>query len=168
MRRNYTFKRSWAFLIAMAMLMNFSFALASTAQNTSISTRDTSYYKKKNKQSYLKNGLSFSLPPIKPGIVSTVKINVPKADDKLLQDVDVFPNPATDQINFKFTLSHNTNVNIKIMDVLGNAVMNVMQQRLDVGEQKYTVYVANKLPRGFYFARITAGTESVIRRISIY
>jgi hypothetical protein len=165
MRRNYTYKLSWAITIAAAILMNFSFAYGS------LSTKDTTYlhYKKKNsKQSYLKNGLSFALPPIKPGIVSTVKINVPKQDDKLLQDVDVFPNPATDQLNFKFTLAHNSNVNIKIMDVLGNDVLTVMQQRLETGEQKYTVYIANKLTRGFYFARITAGTESIIKRISIY
>ena len=35
-------------------------------------------------------------------------------------------------------------------------------------EQKYTISIANKLNRGFYFARINAGTESVIKRISIY
>jgi hypothetical protein len=108
------------------------------------------------------------LPPLKTGIVSTVKITVPKADDKLLQDVDVFPNPANDQLNFKFTLSHNSNVSIKIMDVLGNDVLDVVQQRLDMGEQKYSISIANKLSRGFYFARFTAGTESVIKRVSIY
>jgi hypothetical protein len=163
MRKNYTYKFSWVLLMAAVILMNFSFAYGS------LQTKDSTYlhYKKKNR-SYLKNGLTFSLPPLKPGVVSTTKVSVPRQDDKLLQDVDVFPNPATDQLNFKFTLSHNSNVNIKIMDVLGNSVLNVMQQRLENGEQKYTVYIANKLSRGFYFARITAGTESVIKRISVY
>jgi hypothetical protein len=164
MKRYITHKISWIAIITTVVVMNFGFAYGS------LSIKDTTYlhYHKKNKQSYLKNGLSFSLPPLKPGIVSTVKINVPKADDKLLQDVDVFPNPANDQLNFKFTLSHNSNVSIKIMDVLGNDVLDVVQQRLDMGEQKYSISIANKLSRGFYFARFTAGTESVIKRVSIY
>ena len=163
MRRNITYKFSWILAITALIVMNFGFAYGS------LSTKDTTYlhFHKKTKQSVLKNGLSFSLPPLKPGIVSTVKITVPKADDKLLQDVDV-SNPTTDQLNFKFTLSHNSNVTIKIMDVLGNTVLTVTQQRFDMGDQKYSISIANKLSRGFYFARISAGTESVIKRVSIY
>ncbi|MGN6180491.1 MAG: T9SS type A sorting domain-containing protein [Mucilaginibacter sp.] len=165
MRRTNTFKISWIIVITAVIVMRFGFASAH------VSVTDTTYlryHKVKGKQSYLKNGLTFALPPLKPGVVSNVKISVPRSDDKLLQDVDVFPNPANDQLNFKFTLSHNSNVTIKIMDVLGNAVLNVVQERFETGEQKYTISIANKLNRGFYFARINAGTESVIKRISIY
>lgn len=165
MRRTNTFKVSLIIAVTTVIVMNFGFAYAG------LSTTDTTYlhYRKtKTKQSILKNGLSFSLPPLKPGVISTVKINVPRSDDKLLQDVDVFPNPASDQLNFKFTLAHNSSVTIKIMDVLGNDVLNVVQERFETGEQKYSISIANKLPRGFYFARINAGTESVIKRISIY
>lgn len=165
MRRTNTFKISWIIVFTAVIVMNFGFAYAG------LSTNDTTYlryHKGKNKQSYLKNGLTFALPPLKPGVVSNVKISVPRSDDKLLQDVDVFPNPANDQLNFKFTLSHNSSVTIKIMDVLGNDVLNVVQERFETGEQKYTISIANKLNRGFYFARINAGTESVIKRISIY
>ncbi len=165
MRRTNTFKISWIITITAVIVMNFGIAYARLASTDTTYLR---YHKAKAKQSYLKNGLSFALPPLKPGVVSTTKINVPRSDDKLLQDVDVFPNPASDQLNFKFTLSHNSNVTIKIMDVLGNAVLNVVQERFDTGEQKYTVSIANKLARGFYFARINAGTESVIKRISVY
>lgn len=143
------------------VVMNFGFAYAG------LSTTDTTYlhyHKTKSKQSILKNGLSFALPPLKPGVVSTTKINVPHADDKLLQDVDVVS--TNDQLNFKFTLARNSNVTIKIMDVLGNDVLNVVQERFETGEQKFSI--SNKLSRGFYFARINAGTESVIKRISIY
>ena len=167
MRRHYTYKFSWILAITALIVMNFGVAYGSLSNN------DTTYlhFHKKSKQSVLKNGLSFSLPPLKPGIVSNVKITVPKADDKLLQDVDVYPNPANpslDQLNFKFTLSHNSNVTIKILDVLGNTVLTVAQERFDMGDQKYSISIANKLSRGFYFARISAGTETVIKRVSIY
>ena len=164
MRRSYTYRFSWIILIAVAIFMNFGMAYAS------LLTNDTTYlhYKKsKAKPSYLKNGLPFSLPPLKPGETSYVKINVVKPEDKLLNDVEVYPNPATDQINFKYSLSHNSNVTIKIIDVLGNEVLTVFQQRVDLGEQKLTYQISNKLTRGFYFVRIVAGTESVIKRISV-
>jgi len=147
--------------------MNFAFAYGNAFK------KDTTYlhYKKsKGKPSYLKSGLPFALPPIKPGAISSVKFPVAKADDKLLSDVEVFPNPvtATDLLNLKYTVSRNTNVSIKIMDVLGNDIVTVYQSRtVDVGEQKFSYPLNNKLSRGFYFVRVVAGTESVIKRISV-
>ncbi|MBC7398548.1 MAG: hypothetical protein H7289_01290, partial [Mucilaginibacter sp.] len=76
-------------------------------------------FKKKLK----KNVLTFTLPPIKPGVISSTKLTVPRADDKLLSSVEVYPNPITDQINLKYMLSRNSNVTIKMVDVLGNDVM---------------------------------------------
>jgi hypothetical protein len=142
--------------------MNFGFVSGNV-----LAKSDTTYLHKKPKKSYLKSGLSFALPPIKPGEISNIKFNIPKADDKLLNDVEVYPNPVTDQLNFKYMLSRNSNVSIKIMDVLGNDVLNVFSQRVDLGEQKFSFPISNKLSRGFYFVRIVAGTESVIKRISI-
>ena len=165
MRRNFTKHYSWKICIAMAVFMNFALAYGRPV------VKDTIYLhskKAKAKQSYLKNGLPFSLPPIKPGVTSYVKLTVNHQDDKLLNDVEVYPNPATDQINFKYSLSRNSNVSIKIMDVLGNDILNVFQQRVDLGEQKLSYSISNKLSRGFYFVKIVAGTESVIKRISIY
>lgn len=165
MRRSYTYYFSWITIIMAVISMNFAFAYGSAFE------KDTIYLhikKPKPKPSYLKNGLPFSLPPLKPGVTSYVKINVAKADDKLLSDVEVFPNPVSAQLNLKYAVSRNTNVSIKIMDVLGNDILTVFQQRIvDVGEQHFTYSISNKLSRGFYFVRVSAGTESVIKRISV-
>jgi len=165
MRLIYTKHFSWKICIAVAIFMNFAFAYAHPL------IKDTIYLhskKVKAKQSYLKNGLPFSLPPVKPGVTSYVKFTVNHSpDDKLLSDVEVYPNPATDMINLKYSVSRNTNVSIKVMDVLGNDIAVIFQQRVDLGEQKFTYSINNKLSRGFYFVKIVAGTESVIKRISI-
>ena len=164
MRRIYTNYCSWKICIAIALFMNFAFAYGGPV------IKDTIYLhsKKTKAKSYLKNGLPFSLPPVKPGVTSYVKFTVNHQDDKLLSDVEVGPTPVTNQINFKYVVSRNTNVSIKIMDVLGNDLLNVFQQRVDLGEQKLSYSISNKLSRGFYFVKIVAGTESVIKRISIY
>lgn len=165
MRRRFTYQFSWAVLIVSVIYMNIAFAYGRTYKNDTIYLH---YKKNKTKQSYLKSGLPFALPPVKPGVISTVKFPIARADDKLLSDVEVYPNPVTDQLNLKYTVSRNTNVTIKIMDVLGNDVLTISQSRtVDIGEQKISYSVSNKLPRGFYFVRIVAGTESVIKRINV-
>jgi len=90
-----------------------------------------------------------------------------RTDDKLLTDVQVYPNPVTDQINIKYVLSRNALVTVKVMDVLGNEVITLVSQRIGSGEQSFTYPISNKLSRGFYFIRVVAGTESVIKRISV-
>lgn len=148
------------------MVMHISFAYAA---DTFFSSADTSYLhlSKKSKNSYLKNGLHLTMPPIHPAVVSTVKVNVAKADDKLLNNVQVYPNPVTDQINLKYDISRNSIVTIKVMDLLGNEVITLFSSRVDAGEQKLSYPLNNKLTNGFYFVRLVAGQESVIKRISV-
>ncbi|SDP62117.1 Por secretion system C-terminal sorting domain-containing protein [Mucilaginibacter sp. OK268] len=169
MRRKITYSfiytYTWFILIAMAVFMNLAFVSDAKIKN------DTTYLRaskeKAGKMSYFKNGLHLVLPPTRPAITSSVKVSVSRPNDKLLNDVQLYPNPVTDQINLKYTLSRNTNVTIKIMDVLGNDITTMFSSRVDSGDHNINYPIANKLTRGFYFVRVVAGTESVIKRISV-
>jgi hypothetical protein len=161
MRKISTSTNSWILIFAIAISLNC--ALATAMQLPNHDSINYSPFKKKLK----KNVLNFTLPPIKPGVISSTKLTVPRADDKLLSGVEVYPNPITDQINMKYMLSRNSNVTIKMVDVLGNDVMVLFSQRVEPGEQVLTRAVNPKLNRGFYFIRVVAGTESIIKRISI-
>jgi hypothetical protein len=168
MRQNYTYTFSWMLLIAMAIFMNFAF----TNDSKPAKSDTTILHPPKNKlvtskNPYQKNGLHLALPPLRPAVTSSLKVSVIKTDDKLLNDVQVYPNPITDQVNVKYVLSHNALVTIKIMDVLGNEVATLLSQRIGSGEQSFSYPLNNKLARGFYFIRVVAGTESVIKRISV-
>jgi hypothetical protein len=165
MRRNSTYNYSWAIIIAFAIFMSFAFT-----DSIAYSQSDTTYIhllKSKQTKSYFKNNLHLVLPPIKPAVISTQKVSVYKPDDKLLNNVQVYPNPITDQINVKYDLSRYSNVTIKIVDVLGNDIATLFSQRLEPGERTFNYPLNSKLSRGFYFVRIVAGTESVIKRISV-
>jgi len=164
MRQNFTYNFSWMILIAFAISMNFAFAGASRFQKTDTTIH---FLKKPAKTSYFKNGLHLALPPLKPAVTSAQKVSVVRPDDKLLTDVQVFPNPVTDQVNGKYVLSHSALVTVKIMDVLGNEVATVLSQHMASGDQSFSYPLSAKLQRGFYFVRIVAGTESVIKRISV-
>ncbi|MFD0751450.1 T9SS type A sorting domain-containing protein [Mucilaginibacter calamicampi] len=162
MRRLFTYTYFCLSVIAIAVPANIARSFAAPPQQ-----RDTTYNffpKKKTKKS---STLTFTLPPMKAGTISNIKLNVPRPDDKLLNSVEVYPNPITDQINLRYYTSKNTNVTIKIVDVLGNDVRTLFSRRVDPGEQNGSFPIGNTLNKGFYFIRVVAGTESVIKRISI-
>ena len=168
MRQNYTYIFSWITMLAMAIPINFAFAGGVKHRKSDTTTlHNSKTHLITSKTTYSKSGLHLALPPLKPAATSTAKVSVLRSDDKLLTDVQVYPNPITDQINLKYDLSHDALVTVKIMDVLGNEVTTLVSQRIASGEQSFSFPLNNKLNRGFYFIRIVAGTESVIKRISV-
>lgn len=88
-------------------------------------------------------------------------------NEKLLSSVKVFPNPVVDQISLSYRLSKQSSVSIKVMDALGNEVMTLLNQELDAGPQSHVFDTSEKLTNGFYFIRVSAGTETVVKRISV-
>jgi hypothetical protein len=149
------------------MSVNFAFAGGSKKSTDTTTLRVQKNKLLNSKTPYSKNSLHLALPPLKPAATSATKINVIRTDDKLLTDVQVYPNPITDQINIKYMLSRNAIVTVKVMDVLGNDVITLLSQRIGSGEQTFSCPVNNRLSRGFYFVRVVAGTESIIKRISV-
>jgi len=165
MRQSFTNIYLWLLIVAFAISVNFAFSSKFSKLQTD--TTYLHYLKSKSAKNSDKNSLHLVLPPLRPAYISTTKVMVAKPDDKLLNNVQVYPNPVTDILNLKYELSRSSNVTVKIMDVLGNEVVTIFSQRLEPGEKNYTYSINNKLNRGFYFVRVVAGTESVIKRISV-
>jgi hypothetical protein len=165
MKRNYTKIYSRILLLAIAMLMSFTMVANPYRQKSDTTYLHLSKLNKKDKN--ILKTFHITLPAIKQYTLPAKTVATPSADDKLLSNVQIYPNPVTDQINLKYTISRPSIVNIKIMDLLGNEVITLLSQRVDHGEQQFRYTLTNKLNSGFYFVRIVVGTESVIRRISI-
>jgi len=53
------------------------------------------------------------------------------------------------------------------MDLLGNEVVTLSNERLSSGEQTKTFTIPNRLNSGIYFLRIVTGSETVVKRISV-
>ncbi|WP_118194227.1 T9SS type A sorting domain-containing protein [Albibacterium indicum] len=86
---------------------------------------------------------------------------------KTLSNVKIYPNPISEQLNLTFKLSKTVNVSIKIMDALGNEINTLLSEELEEGNQVHTFSIKSNLNSGFYFIRIMAGTETVVKRIQI-
>lgn len=87
--------------------------------------------------------------------------------DRLITNVKVFYNPISSQISTTFKLSKQSNVTIKVMDALGSEVLNLMNGVVEEGIQNLVFETDDKLSAGFYFVRLSSGTETVVKRISI-
>lgn len=91
----------------------------------------------------------------------------PIKDEKIITNVKVFYNPVAEQITMTFKLSKQNEVTIKVMDALGNEVLNLMDGSLDAGVQNLSFESNGKVATGVYFVRVTSGTETVVKRISV-
>ncbi|WP_085472229.1 T9SS type A sorting domain-containing protein [Sphingobacterium psychroaquaticum] len=90
-----------------------------------------------------------------------------EAVEKLINNVKVFYNPIAEQVTVNFKLGKQANVTIKVMDALGNEVLNLMNGRLDGGIQNLSFESNSKLTTGVYFVRVSSGAETVVKRISV-
>ncbi len=126
---------------------------------------------RKDKPSTLKSGVKVNIVPFKPGVKPASAASrkpVEAADDKVLSDVKIYPNPVSDQLNISYNVGKESNVTIKIMDVLGNEIATLLaSQRMQPGDQSNSFSIASKLNSGFYFIRIIVGNETVVKRISV-
>lgn len=86
---------------------------------------------------------------------------------KAISNVQVYPKPISDQINLTFKLGKDAKVSIKIMDALGNEVTTLLSERLAAGDQSHGFSINGKLNSGYYFIRLMAGSETIVKRIQV-
>ena len=94
--------------------------------------------------------------------------NIAATKEKLLTIVKIYPNPVEDQLNIILSIAKDgTQTTIKIIDLLGNEVVTLANERLNAGEQVRSFTIPNRLNAGIYFLRVMAGSESQVKRISV-
>nr|WP_294899722.1 T9SS type A sorting domain-containing protein [uncultured Pedobacter sp.] len=86
---------------------------------------------------------------------------------KPIDNVKVYPNPVSDQLNLSYSLKKEGFVTIKVLDLLGNDVLTLLNEKLPAGVQSNKFMIESKLNTGFYFVRIISGSNSIVKRISV-
>jgi len=115
--------------------------------------------------------------PVIKGSVQTYKPNVysylpsettnKEKSGKTLTILKIYPNPVVEQLNINLRLEKETNLSIKITDLLGNEIVTLANERVAYGEHTKTYNIPSKLHAGIYFLRVVAAGEPVIKRISV-
>ena len=73
-------------------------------------------------------------------------------------DIIVFPNPTTNQINFKIGNSENNDVSIQIFDIAGKLIIDRTENIQNHSEN--IISIKNKLTTGTYFYKVTSGNTT--------
>lgn len=81
-------------------------------------------------------------------------------------DVSVFPNPANDVANIRFSLETNTHVNTTVTDLLGNKVKVLTNENLSSGTHDYNLETSALSP-GLYFINIKTQGSSVTKKLIV-
>ena len=82
-----------------------------------------------------------------------------------LQDVSIYPNPATDMINVALSSENDQNVCFRIIDMTGKVVM-AESANHSAGSSTYQFSV-NNLAKGFYFMNIETNSGKTIRKFIV-
>ncbi len=78
---------------------------------------------------------------------------------------EVFPNPASNQINFVLNSDSNAFVEAKLLDMQGNEVANILSEEF-TGTKK-VCYNTSSLATGTYFLHISDGNHFVTKKVNI-
>jgi flagellar hook assembly protein FlgD len=81
-------------------------------------------------------------------------------------DFSVFPNPAFDQITFRFYLENSSNVKIRIYDISGNLVSVITDKSYNAGNHEILFDAKNVLP-GLYMTIIETFKGKDFKKIAI-
>lgn len=83
-----------------------------------------------------------------------------------ISQMNVFPNPFKDELNIKFMLNDDSNVNLAIYDITGRVVKELYNGRHSAGEAKFTFSSKeHKMGSGTYIVRLIVNGKELTKKI---
>ncbi len=79
--------------------------------------------------------------------------------------INIYPNPFNDEFVVDYYLQTTSDVNISVLDLLGQEVALIENTVNKPGGQHKVMFRADEMQPGVYFCRIEAGTFSVVRKL---
>ncbi len=118
---------------------------------------------------YLANG-TYTVKLIASGgcgtdsITQTVVIQgISLKEDLLSGSIDIFPNPATDEVNINLEAFDSEKIRIRILDITGKEMM-VKEDNSPNGKMEYKLNISN-LADGVYMVEVTSGSLKANKRL---
>jgi|WetSurMetagenome_2_1015567.scaffolds.fasta_scaffold07669_5 hypothetical protein len=78
-----------------------------------------------------------------------------------------YPNPFNPTTKITFTLVEDSHVSLKVFDMLGREVANLVNQDLRAGIVHSAVFDASRLASGLYLYRLETGTSSLVKKLML-
>lgn len=87
-------------------------------------------------------------------------------ESEIVNSINLYPNPASDNAFVEFYLAESTTVSITIMNAVGQKVLEQHLGKINSGIQKNNINTSN-LENGMYFVTINAGDKTIIKKLTI-
>jgi len=88
------------------------------------------------------------------------------AESALENSLNVYPNPMTDNATVNFILAESANVNVVLVNALGQVVINADLGNMSAGEQSYLLNT-EALSNGLYFLNVQVGKNTITKKVSV-
>lgn len=96
----------------------------------------------------------------------SIPVGIQDAKATGISQMNIFPNPATSDVNVAVNLAQASSVSVQMFDVMGRLVNETPAQNMTAGENSIQINTAN-LPAGVYSVRVQTETGSVTKQLSI-
>ena len=87
-------------------------------------------------------------------------------DVTFLKSIQLFPNPATDNVTMNYNLAVAGQASIDVLDITGRLIKEVYQGNKSTGPQNQIIDLSD-LVSGIYFVRLSLNGEQVVRRVVV-
>ncbi len=83
-----------------------------------------------------------------------------------VEDLTIFPNPASNNVNINFSLVESAKVAVQVIDAMGRVVSSVPMQNMNSGNNHLTI-ATDQLPAGMYSVRLQTQKGMMVKQLSI-
>jgi hypothetical protein len=81
--------------------------------------------------------------------------------------LNVFPNPATDNVRLTYTLSERSNVVVKLVNISGEEIAELLNETQDRGTQAADARLPIGLAKGMYMVKITVNGKQTMQKLML-
>ena len=87
-------------------------------------------------------------------------------ENKNVEDISVYPNPAVSDVNVDLMLTESVNVEVNILNTMGQEIQNNPKGSMKAGNHNLKLNIAN-LDAGLYYIQVITGNKTSVEQISV-
>lgn len=140
---------------------------------SSSNNRISNYYVfNQNKEQYeQKSIITTNLKPYYKISLKEKEIEEQSSENKILSNISIFPNPANQNLQIKYNLNNECNVNIKVYDIMGRDFCTIVSGKQPNGYNIITWELKDTngqtIPKGVYTIIIITGKERTAKKFVV-
>jgi plastocyanin len=101
------------------------------------------------------------------GVIRVVSGTSALQDVLTPQEINIYPNPVNDRISIGYTLAHQSNVSIKLVNVAGAETMVLLDGLINAGYQTFGADLSSQVAPGIYFVSIVCDEGEFVKKIIV-